>query len=86
MTLERMELLGPTFIPQHSDARVLDQLLYKWPHSRRVLADALGDAYVGLAESGRVASLDEVERDVARLFSGNFTGWVGLPALAGTGR
>ncbi|MCS7033879.1 MAG: glucuronate isomerase, partial [Phycisphaerae bacterium] len=28
ITRMRLELLGPTFIPQHSDARVLDQLIY----------------------------------------------------------
>ncbi len=26
----RFELLGTSFIPQHSDSRVLDQLIYKW--------------------------------------------------------
>ena len=26
----RIELLGLNFIPQHSDARVTDQLIYKW--------------------------------------------------------
>ena len=36
MTSERIELLGPRFVPQHSDARILDQLLYKWSHSRRI--------------------------------------------------
>ena len=45
ITRERLELLGTSFIPQHSDARVLDQLIYKWPHSRRVLAGALADEY-----------------------------------------
>jgi hypothetical protein len=82
MTLERMELLGPTFIPQHSDARVLDQLLYKWPHSRRVLAEALGEAYARLAESGRAATRAEIDRDVSRLLSGNFENWVGGLARA----
>ncbi|HBM79570.1 MAG TPA: glucuronate isomerase, partial [Clostridiaceae bacterium] len=30
ITRFRMEMLGLSFIPQHSDARVLDQLIYKW--------------------------------------------------------
>jgi hypothetical protein len=34
MTRLRLELLGLSFTPQHSDARVLDQILYKWDHSR----------------------------------------------------
>lgn len=80
MTAERLELLGPTFIPQHSDARILDQLLYKWPHSRSVIADVLSEAYKRLAASGRAISRDEIQRDVTRLFSGNFKAWSGLEA------
>jgi len=38
ITRMRVELLGTDFAPQHSDARVLDQLVYKWDHSRRVIA------------------------------------------------
>ncbi len=38
ITRERIEMLGMSFIPQHSDARVLEQLIYKWkqhtPHPR----------------------------------------------------
>ncbi|MHC4187503.1 MAG: glucuronate isomerase, partial [Planctomycetota bacterium] len=34
VTAQRIETLGLTFVPQHSDARVLDQLIYKWSHSR----------------------------------------------------
>ena len=26
----RIEMLNDNFIPQHSDARVIDQLIYKW--------------------------------------------------------
>jgi len=29
MTRERLEMLGTTFIPQHSDARILEQVIYK---------------------------------------------------------
>ena len=41
ITSERLELLGSTMIPQHSDARILDQLIYKWAHSRRTISRAL---------------------------------------------
>jgi len=78
ITRERIELLGTSFIPQHSDARVLDQLIYKWQHARRVIAYALYDAYNGLLEDGRPVTREEIERDVERLFSGNFRQWVGL--------
>jgi hypothetical protein len=34
ITQMRLEMLGTAFTAQHSDARVLDQLVYKWAHSR----------------------------------------------------
>jgi len=77
ITTERIELLGTSFIPQHSDARILEQLVYKWKHSRRCIADALAASYERLLESGRAVTRAEVERDVERLFSGNFRAWVG---------
>ena len=77
ITRERLELLGPSFIPQHSDARVLEQLLYKWGHSREIIADALYDSYESLRRSGRSVTRAEIVRDVTRLFSGNFQEWLG---------
>ncbi len=35
-TRMRLEMLGTAFTAQHSDARVLEQVLYKWAHSRQV--------------------------------------------------
>jgi hypothetical protein len=78
VTTERLELLGASFVAQHSDARILEQLIYKWRHSRRVIAESLSAAYERLLESGRAVTCAEVERDVARLLSGNFREWVGL--------
>ena len=71
-TRERLELLGPSFIPQHSDARVLEQLIYKWRHARKEIAAALYDSYELLLHSGRAVTPAEISRDVRRLFSGNF--------------
>ncbi|CAE8697570.1 unnamed protein product [Polarella glacialis] len=34
LTKMRVELLGTAFTAQHSDCRVLEQMLYKWEHSR----------------------------------------------------
>jgi hypothetical protein len=89
ITTERLELLGTSFIPQHSDARILEQLIYKWRHSRRVIAASLADAYERLLESGRAVTQTEIERDVARMFSGNFRAWVsasaGFEAVAAEG-
>ena len=81
ITRERLELLGPTFVPQHSDARILEQLLYKWPHSRRDIANALVDQYVGVVENGRSITGAEIGRDVRRLFSDNFLNWTGRSSL-----
>ncbi|MDQ3651019.1 MAG: glucuronate isomerase [Acidobacteriota bacterium] len=78
ITRERIELLGPSFIPQHSDARVLEQLIFKWGHSREVIADALSDAYEKLLRAGRAVTRNDIERDVTRMFSSNFREWVGL--------
>jgi hypothetical protein len=78
ITRERLELLGPGFIPQHSDARVLEQLIYKWRHSRAVIAGCLSETYSRLLSSGRTVTRCEIERDVERLFSGNFERCVGM--------
>ncbi len=68
----RLELLGTSFIAQNSDARVLDQLLYKWRHSRRVLAKVLTDKYADLQETGRRVAPPEIERDVRLMLKDNF--------------
>jgi len=77
ITRERFELLGQSFIPQHSDARVLEQLIYKWKHARRQIADALYDSYQQLLDRGRAITAEEISRDVNRLFSGNFNEFIG---------
>ena len=81
ITRERLELLGTSFIPQHSDARILEQLIYKWQHSRDVIAESLCEAYERLLRSGRAVTRQEIERDVTRMLRGNFLEWVGdLPS------
>lgn len=79
ITRARLELIGPGFIPQHSDARVLEQLIYKWRHSRGVITESLSESYESLLKSGRAVTQQEIVRDVERMFSGNFRQWVGLP-------
>lgn len=75
ITRERLELLGATFIAQHSDARILEQLLYKWPHARRDVAEALADQYVRLIDDGRGVTVADVARDARLLFVDNFARW-----------
>lgn len=72
ITRERIELLGTSFIPQHSDARILDQLIYKWSFSRRIIGDALFDSYNKVQRDGRDITKSEIERDIKKLFAGNF--------------
>jgi hypothetical protein len=78
ITRERLEMLGPSFIPQHSDAVVLEHLISKWGQSRRLIADALCERYESLLQAGYGVSEAEIIRDVNRLFSRNFRDWVGL--------
>ena len=77
ITAERIELLGTSFVPQHSDARVLDQLIYKWAHSRELIAGVLAEKYDDILRSGWEPTEEEIRRDVANLFGGNFKRFVG---------
>jgi hypothetical protein len=72
MTRERLEMLGTSFIPQHSDARVLEQVIYKWRNTRRTLTPILANTYNLLAEDGRPVTREDIRRDITRLFRGNF--------------
>lgn len=73
ITRLRLELLGLSFTPQHSDARVLEQLIYKWRHSRQIIADVLAEKYCDLLQTGWQPTRAEIERDVSQLFGGAFT-------------
>lgn len=77
ITRMRLELLGPTFAPQHSDARVLEQLVYKWDHSRQIIGRVLAEKYADLAATGWRVTEEEVRRDVDLLLRGNFASFVG---------
>ena len=80
ITDERIEMLGTSFIPQHSDARILDQIIYKWKHSRHTIAASLTDSYAALARDGWRPTTDQIERDVKRLFQENFRNFAVVPA------
>lgn len=77
MTRMRLELIGLSITPQHSDARVLDQIIYKWNHSRRIIADVLVDKYSDIAQTGWHVTREEVQRDVKDLFGGAFERFCG---------
>ncbi len=73
ITRERIEMLGASFIPQHSDARILEQVIYKWRNTRRTMAPILTNSYELLARDGRGVTKAEIHRDIHELFRDNFT-------------
>lgn len=73
VTRVRVELLGTSVVPQHSDARVLDQLVYKWDHSRQVIGRVLVEKYADLLASGWPLTRGEIERDARQFLGENFT-------------
>ena len=79
ITRERIEMLGFSFIPQNSDARILEQLIYKWRNTRRTLAPILTKSYELLAANGRQITPADIQRDVTRLFRTNFSTGPGSP-------
>jgi hypothetical protein len=72
MTSMRIEMLGTAFTAQHSDARVVDQLLYKWPHSRGVIAAVITGEVEKMMISGWMPTRREIRRDIRRLFGTSY--------------
>jgi len=77
ITRERLEMIGTTFIPQHSDARVLEQVIYKWRNTRRTMAPILTNMYRLLSDDGRGVTREDIRRDVTKLFRTNFQKFAG---------
>lgn len=77
ITRMRVELLGLSFTAQHSGARVLEQMVYQWQHSRRIIARILVEKYTELGQTGWQTTRAEVERDVSDLFGGAFERFCG---------
>ena len=73
----RLELIGLSVTPQHSDARVMDQIIYKWRHTRCVLARVLADKYADLADTGWAVTDAEIQRDTSELLGGAFQRFCG---------
>jgi hypothetical protein len=78
ITRERIEMLGMSFIPQHSDARVLEQVIYKWHNTRRTMTKVLSETYRVLSEDGRPVTRADIKADVTRLFRSNAAKWMKL--------
>jgi len=67
----RFELLGFNFIGQYSDARVMEHLIYKWMHYKKILFDVLLGCYNELLNNNWPLSRDDIERDVYMHLYGN---------------
>lgn len=76
ITRERTEMIGTTFIPQHSDARVLEQVIYKWRNTRRTMTPLFANTYKLLAEDGWPVTRADIQQDITRLFRTNFERWI----------
>ena len=76
ITRLRLETLGLAFVPQHSDARVVEQLIYKWNHAKDVISTVLADKYSDLLDTGWTLTRAEIGRDIKDLFGGNFWAFV----------
>lgn len=77
LTRVRFEMLGMSFIPQHSDCRVFEQLISKWEHSKAIIAKVLVEKYAELINTGYTLTDEHIERDVKNLFGGNFWRFLG---------
>ncbi len=78
ITRERIEMLGTSFIPQHSDARILEQVIYKWRNTRRTMAPIFTNTYRLLAEDGWQVTRAAIKQDVTRMFRTNFAQFSGI--------
>jgi hypothetical protein len=67
ITALRLELLGHSFTAQHSDARVLEHLIYKWADARSMLAKVLIPKYAALLAAGWPLTREAVRREITDL-------------------
>lgn len=72
ITALRLETLGLSFIPQHSDARVLEHLIYKWDHSKTIIGQVLREKYEDMQATGWPLTTEDIEQDIQALFQNNF--------------
>ncbi|NVJ64222.1 MAG: glucuronate isomerase [Flavobacteriaceae bacterium] len=76
ITEMRMSLLGNGFIPQHSDARILEQLIYKWGRFRSIFTDVLTKRYLELYDKNVPITKDRIQLDINSFFQTNFQNFI----------
>ena len=64
----RIEMLNDNFIPQHSDARVIDQLIYKWNDFRNYYLEVYSKKYKQLIEIGHKIKAEDLDKAVYNHF------------------
>ncbi|MCB4755541.1 MAG: hypothetical protein LHV69_00665 [Elusimicrobia bacterium] len=74
----RLELLGSSFIGQHSDARVLEHLIYKWIHFKKILKDVLIEHYAKLCQVNWPLTREGIRQDVYNILRGNAEKWLNI--------
>ncbi|MFZ4453046.1 glucuronate isomerase [Salibacterium aidingense] len=72
ITQMRLSQLGLRFIPQHSDCRVMEQLIYKWKHFKEVFSALMYDHYLSLEKKGVHITRHDIENDIHTMFQHNF--------------
>lgn len=68
---QKINLLGFNFIAQHSDARVYEQLIYKWINFKEVLAEVLFEKYNSLNNDGYKISKQQIKKDLNKILNPN---------------
>ena len=72
ITQRRIELLGTSFTFQHSDSRILEQLIYKWIQSKAILKDILITNYNKLISCGYPLTIEHIQKDIYNLTGGKY--------------
>ncbi len=75
ITRMRVQMLGWGFTFQHSDCRVFEQLVYKWSHSRAVLAEVLEEEVERMMDAGIVLTRGQLRRDIERICGAGYEEW-----------
>ena len=61
---QRFELLGDNFILQHSDARIVDQLVYKWLDFKSIYIKVMVEKYHQLLSLGYKIKTSDLEKKI----------------------
>lgn len=67
----RFELLGHNHILQHSDARVDEQLIYKWVNFKEIFKEEIFNVYKLITSNNWEISNEKIEKDIINLFETN---------------